>query len=423
MKKTLILLYFLLLFSHFVSSAQCPFNIIKSVEKVNVTCYGSANGAFIVLLNDSLAKPLSTFVRDSSSVISENLRGSSILSSRRAGVYIFTVQDAKGCKDSVKVTITQPPPLRIELKTIKCDDGSSNGIAEMIGKSGDSIFFVNQPNGIYRDLANGQTLRLLLSDGICFVSDEFIFSSKCLTPRCTYPIIKDTVIKNPTCGYIDDGAVRVNLTNAAIKPLFYSLINNLTNELVSRNDSVKTLFEGSYSYIVKDGDGCRDTSKIILKSPFSVSINFNILNCDNGSGNGRLKAFIKKNDSTYIYKWENGDTILTNLKAGEVYWARVMEGRCATGNSIIITKCSSTPVNDIDEKSITVYPNPAHNNISIKSPFIILKVEISDISGKTVVVFDKITDYTVPLSIAQRGLLFLKVFTDKGVFIKKIIRQ
>lgn len=423
MKKTLILSYFITLFSSFGLFAQCPFTIIKKVEKVNATCYGSANGAFIVLLNDSLAKPINTFVRDSSSVINENLRGSSIISSARAGVYIFTVQDAKGCKDSVKVTITQPPPLRIELKTVKCDDGSGNGVAEMIVKSGDSTIFANQPNGIYRDLANGQTLRLAYVDGPCSVSYDLVFNSKCLTPRCTYPIIKDTVFKNPTCGYLDDGAVRVNLTNTAIKPVFYSLINNLTNELVSRNDSVKSLFEGSYSYIVKDGDGCRDTSKIILKSPFSVSISFNILNCDDGSGNGRLKAFIKKNDSTYIFKWDTGDTILTNLKAGQMYWARITEGTCTTGNSLTMTKCTSTPVNDIDEKSITVFPNPAHNSISIESPFTILKIEMTDISGKTMAIFDKITDNAIPLSIAHRGLLFLKIFTDKGVFIKKIIGQ
>ena len=98
----------------------------------------------------------------------------------------------------------------------------------------------------------------------------------------------------------------------------------------------------------------------------------------------------------------------------------------ADSTFVIISK--TTPTSNIQNKnSIKVFPNPTKDVFTITSKAIITGFELTDITGKKVRV-SKSTQYqdkTISVSIKeaklQPQLYLLKVFTKKGIFIKKVI--
>ncbi len=79
----------------------------------------------------------------------------------------------------------------------------------------------------------------------------------------------------------------------------------------------------------------------------------------------------------------------------------------------------------IDEKSnsnIHITPNPASSNIFIESDEKIQKIIFIDNSGKTVSI-QEFPGKTVALPNTPDGLYFLKIYTENGVIVKKILKK
>lgn len=82
-----------------------------------------------------------------------------------------------------------------------------------------------------------------------------------------------------------------------------------------------------------------------------------------------------------------------------------------------------TSVNSIDKGSdkVIVYPNPAHKFVSIKSSSVIRKIELLDTNGS--VLEASTEESSLDISNYPNGLYFIKVYTDKGSEIKKIVKN
>jgi hypothetical protein len=74
------------------------------------------------------------------------------------------------------------------------------------------------------------------------------------------------------------------------------------------------------------------------------------------------------------------------------------------------------------ESAIMVYPNPAHDVLMIKKPENIQLQQISLYNnlGREIIQFKK-QQTTLNVSGLKPGLYFLKLHTDKGVIVKKIV--
>ncbi|MFO8234182.1 MAG: BspA family leucine-rich repeat surface protein [Bacteroidales bacterium] len=80
-----------------------------------------------------------------------------------------------------------------------------------------------------------------------------------------------------------------------------------------------------------------------------------------------------------------------------------------------------TSINEITEANIAVYPNPARENVNIKAGSKIDRIVIVDMSG--MVIYDKMikgTKSRISTTDIDTGLYILRVYTDKGVFQKKL---
>jgi hypothetical protein len=93
-------------------------------------------------------------------------------------------------------------------------------------------------------------------------------------------------------------------------------------------------------------------------------------------------------------------------------------------HSIIVTfKASSSGIEDIKAwQNISVFPNPTKNEIFIKSENTIEKVEIYTLTGA---LLKQGNNFNEKISVSElpQGIYLLKVYTDKGVAISKIVKE
>ena len=81
-------------------------------------------------------------------------------------------------------------------------------------------------------------------------------------------------------------------------------------------------------------------------------------------------------------------------------------------------------VNQVENKSVSIAPNPTRNNIQITSKGNITSVLLFDVQGRileTMTTNDEKVDFD--LSQKQSGVYFVKVYTIKGVKVEKIIKE
>ncbi len=99
-------------------------------------------------------------------------------------------------------------------------------------------------------------------------------------------------------------------------------------------------------------------------------------------------------------------------------------------NAPIETNTASTTFQDLGlnehdiDKTITIYPNPARNAITINSKNEIKTVQLFDVNGR--ILMTKISnglEAIVPISEYSNGVYFLKVFTEKGAKTEKIVKE
>ncbi len=96
----------------------------------------------------------------------------------------------------------------------------------------------------------------------------------------------------------------------------------------------------------------------------------------------------------------------------------------ASGNQAVYGN-SALSIQDLQvNNSVFVYPNPVNDVLYIKNQdvFKINKAEIYDVQGKLLYVSKEIKN-TIDVSSLQSGLLFIKIYTNKGFIIKKVVKK
>jgi len=89
------------------------------------------------------------------------------------------------------------------------------------------------------------------------------------------------------------------------------------------------------------------------------------------------------------------------------------------GISCLTTEVATITATD----GIQIYPNPVKDELRIESrEFRIYKVEICDLSGKTVCQFDNLRN-EINVSTLPQGIYIVKLKTDKGTVTEKFIKE
>jgi hypothetical protein len=115
---------------------------------------------------------------------------------------------------------------------------------------------------------------------------------------------------------------------------------------------------------------------------------------------------------------------INDIGDNEVYVT--LEDRCgntATDTIVVTVISNAVSVNEKIKPEVRIYPNPADEFIIIESyNERIIGVDMFDVSGRIVNRFTaKNEKYTINTSGVQRGIYFVRIFTDAGPFTKKIV--
>jgi Leucine-rich repeat (LRR) protein len=98
-------------------------------------------------------------------------------------------------------------------------------------------------------------------------------------------------------------------------------------------------------------------------------------------------------------------------------------------NFPIVTNTASTTVNalginEVENTSLFISPNPTKNNVNISSKGIITSLQLFDVQGRLIETDLKNDEnVTFDLSDKNSGIYFLKVYTENGVKVEKVIKE
>jgi hypothetical protein len=78
--------------------------------------------------------------------------------------------------------------------------------------------------------------------------------------------------------------------------------------------------------------------------------------------------------------------------------------------------CTSTGINDLIAVEVSVFPNPTAGKVTVKSDLNIKQINLYAVDGKYISTTESTT-----IDIAVKGIYFLKIITEKGNLVKKIV--
>ena len=130
------------------------------------------------------------------------------------------------------------------------------------------------------------------------------------------------------------------------------------------------------------------------------------VSAESGNGSGAIQVVCQPNTTTEARKCN-----MTITKA---------DG--STFTIVVKQKGSATGITIIPEDELTIYPNPAHNEINIETvEHSICKVEILDMLGKVVYSYDNsgANSLTLPVSQLDNAMYLMRLTTDKNEVVYK----
>ena len=83
---------------------------------------------------------------------------------------------------------------------------------------------------------------------------------------------------------------------------------------------------------------------------------------------------------------------------------------------------NNTGIEIVERNNIKIYPNPAKDKIFIKSELLIKKVEIYSSTG-TLLLSDNNFNGKISVSSLLKGIYLVRVYTDNGITISKIVKK
>jgi hypothetical protein len=133
--------------------------------------------------------------------------------------------------------------------------------------------------------------------------------------------------------------------------------------------------------------------------------------------------------SGYSYSWSTGSTVRTlDLTAPGTYWLTVTdENGCMTTDTVVVVFDTSVGINNFWKNTdIQIYPNPAKENINIKSTEPNCNIEIYSSDGKMVLHQKLVNSLTINVAEWQQGIYFVKFYTERGTkipMVRKVVVQ
>ena len=262
-----------------------------SISKVNVSCFGGANGSATASGNGGT--PGYSFLWNTGA-------NNATIFGLSAGTYTVTVTDANNCSSSQTTSITQPPVLSASISTMNASCfGAADGSATAGASGGTPSYAFAWNNGASGPTASNLsagTYTVTLSDGNgCAVTQTATISQ----PPALALMVNKT---DETSNGANDGTAQA--VPGGGTPGYSYLWSHGPNTAFVNN-----LAPGTYTVTVTDSRGCtiRATTNInaFACAGFSAGLAIQQIDCT-GNNNGAANASPIGGTPTYSYSWSTG---------------------------------------------------------------------------------------------------------------------
>ncbi|MFT4753845.1 MAG: hypothetical protein ACI85Q_001394, partial [Salibacteraceae bacterium] len=220
------------------------------------------------------------------------------------GTYEVTITDVNGCFDSASVVIIEPATLltiSISGATDVLCNSLATGSATVVAIGGGAPYSYLWSNG-YTDSTNAN----LVAGNYSVTVTDNNGCIKSTTVNISEPtdLVLNTVAQlDVTCFGANNGSATV-FGSGGTTGYSYSWSNG------SATSSISSEGPGTYSLTVTDGNGCAETTSLVITEPTDLSAsisNFQNVAC-NGSATGFAKVTGAGGILPYAFAWDNGNT-------------------------------------------------------------------------------------------------------------------
>jgi hypothetical protein len=257
----------------------------------------------------------------------------------RAGSYTYTVTDAKGCKATSTITITEPPVPQptvaaelVSRKDVSCF-GGTDGSAEIRATSGLAPFTYTW-NTV--PVQNSPAASQLKAGKYTVMVTDANNNSARLEVNITEPQpLKIDVVPGTINIFGGNTNVVLGATGGTAPYTFTGPVSGVR--------------AGSYSYTVTDANGCSDVKSLTISEPAPAAVSLVIgsvqsVSCSNGS-NGSATALVSGGTAPFVYTWSTipvqSTQTAVGLKAG-TYTVNVRDANGVSANETVTITQPST---------------------------------------------------------------------------------
>lgn len=279
-----------------------PDLLLASAIQTHVTCHGANNGSvdltvaggtapysFNWSVNDTVQNPIHL----------------------RAGTYIVTVTDSRGCETMAASTITEPSAITLTQSSTdaSCNGGMDGSISVAVTGGTPAYSFQWSNGATTKDLASvsaGAYLITVTDGNLCTVSATATVGE---ASELSVSLVAKTDV---TCFGGNNGSINITAAGGTL-PYNFIWSNNAATE------DLATLTAGSYNVTVSDSNHCSKVKNYIINSPTAIGISLFKRNVScNGGSDGSITASVNGGAPGYRYAWSNGSTAenIAGLRAG-----------------------------------------------------------------------------------------------------------
>jgi|GEM_PF-2354815 len=390
-----------------------PSAIVATETHTDVGCNGAADGT--VTLNVTGGSGNYTYVW------TPNVSTGSTASGLSGGMYCVDITDDNQCTANVCATLLEADPIVLTMSSSPASCLLTNGSATVVATGGAGGYSYSWSNGgttsTISNIGTGSYSVDVMDAGGCIASASVNVNSTGVTATETHT--------DATCEGGDDGSATVTASGGQA-PYTYSW-----SPVGGTAASATGLSPGTYSVTVTDYLGCATIvtinigflhpAPVVELGPDSTACIGATVTLDAGAGMAS-------------YLWSDNSTNQTlDVTTSGAYGVVVTDANgCQNSDLINVTfiTCQSPQVNHGSGNEFSVYPNPAHNQLSIAISNIKnqnVKVELMDIIGNKVysAVEKSTMGYKSTINVANlpSGVYLLKVQYLNEVKTIKVVKN
>ena len=273
-----------------------------------------------------------------------------------AGGYQVTITDANGCSGTATTSVTAPGgPSSTQVSTDVTCNGAANGAINITTTGGTgNISYLWSTAASTEDLSalSGGTYLLTVTDAN---NCSFTISATVNEPA---QLTLSETHNNVLCNGGNDGSIQVTSTGGTL-PYTYNSLPTIGNNLTA----------GTYAVTVTDNNSCSTTASVTVTEPTALTAQANVTDASSASAtDGSITIAASGGTPNFSYNWNpNVSSASTALSLGTGNY-------CVTitdNNSCTTTACGNvsftSAIGNISTDKITLYPNPANNQIMIET--------------------------------------------------------